>query len=59
MTVASETRIGTHKVITKLVCTLTTEAPPNQRLELAAPCCQGRIPFVTDEAGRRSSAALR
>ena len=34
-------------------------APSNTRLELAAPGGQGRIPFVTNEARRRSSSAIR
>jgi len=34
-------------------------APSNTRLELAAPCCRGRIPFVTNQARRRSSSAIR
>jgi len=29
------------------------------RLELAAPVCRGRIPFVTNQPGRRSSSAIR
>ena len=28
--------------------------PPNKRLQLAAPACQGRIPFVTNYSRRRS-----
>ncbi len=34
-------------------------APSNTRLELAAPGGQGRIPFVTSQARRRSSSADR
>ena len=34
-------------------------APSNTRLELAAPGGQGRIPFVTNQARRRSSSAIR
>src|SRR2546422_10829098 len=34
-------------------------APSNMRLELAAPGGQGRIPFVTNQARRRSSSAIR
>ncbi len=34
-------------------------APSNMRLELAAPCGRGRIPFVTHQARRRSSSAIR
>ena len=34
-------------------------APSNTRLELAAPVCRGRIPFVTNQARRRSSSASR
>ena len=34
-------------------------APSNKRLELAAPGGQRRIPFVTNQARRRSSSAIR
>jgi len=34
-------------------------APSNMRLELAAPGRRGRIPFVTNQARRRSSSAIR
>ena len=34
-------------------------APSNTRLELAAPGGQGRIPFVMNQARRRSSSAIR
>src|SRR5438552_2538842 len=34
-------------------------APSNTRLELAAPGGQGRIPFMTNQARRRSSSAIR
>ncbi len=34
-------------------------APSNMRLELAAPARRGRIPFVTNQARRRSSSAIR
>jgi hypothetical protein len=58
----------TFRLITSMIQTSTASgnswshaigAAPNMRLKLAAPGCQGRIPFVKDDSTRRSLSAIR